>query len=142
MRRFALPLTVAAAALLAANLGYADYLSRDTKNIHNDNRQLHRENRDIRHDKRNMAGDKHDLRQDRRERNRDQFMEDKAIQRGDLKDAQKWDQRRRQEQHEVSQDKRDLAHDRSDLRHDRNARNDTLHDRKRDMQDAGGTTTQ
>lgn len=114
--------TIAIAAVAALTVGTA-YTG--TASAESELQKLHevqRDNRDIRHDNRDIHADKRDLRQDkgklahdRAERNYDQMREERAIEHGNLRGAEKWDSRRRAEQREIHEDKRDIHQDSSDL---------------------------
>ncbi len=127
--------------VLVAGLGFAlpawaDNAGNAAKDIRQDNRAIAQDNRDIAHDKRDIANDRRDLHDARQARNRDQAMEDRAVKHGDMKDAQKWEQRREHAQQQVNRDKRDLARDERDLHHDRAERNQAVHDRNQDVRRA------
>jgi hypothetical protein len=75
--------------------------------------------RDIRRDRADIRRDGAKLREERAERNYDLRRELHVIEHGNLRAAERWDARRRQEQHEVNAIKQDLARDRRDLARDR-----------------------
>ncbi len=87
--------------------------------VRQQNAEIRKDNRDIRSDVRDIRRDTKDIHQDRRERNALQRAEDRAVQRGDVKDAKKLEVARAHEQHQINKDKRDLKHDKADLRKDR-----------------------
>jgi hypothetical protein len=93
--------------------------------------KVHRLNKDIRHDNRDLRKDKGKLAHDRAERNYDQMRENRAIEHGNVKGAEKWDQQRRAEQGQVNADKKDIRKDERDLNKDRADRNADVQDRNR-----------
>lgn len=112
MTRIALIGSVTAALLLAgASSAIAGEIGRDI--------------RDIRRDRADFRRDEAKLREERVERNYDLRRELRAIEHGNLRAAERWDARRRREQHEINainsdlrRDRLDLAKDRADLRRD------------------------
>ena len=120
----------AALTLLAGGTVYAQTEGQKLERVENDNRDIRGDNRDIRGDKADIRRDENKLNRERAERNYDRRREERAIEHGNLKGAEKWDARRREEQREINatkrdihQDKRDLARDRADRRKDINKRN-------------------
>jgi hypothetical protein len=104
--------------------------SKQLERVERDNRDIRHDGRDIRNDKADLKKDKAKLREERAERNADVRKEERAIEHGNLKAAEKYDARRRQEQKEINgikkdihKDKVDLAKDRADRRHDVAKRN-------------------
>lgn len=73
---------------------------------------------DIGRDIRDIRRDEAKLREERAERNYDLRREFRAIEHGNLRAAERWDARRRQEQREINDINRDLRRDRADLRRD------------------------
>ena len=112
MTRIALIGSVTAALLLAgASSAVAGDIGRDI--------------RDIRRDRADIRRDEAKLREERVERNYDLRRELHAIEHGNLRAAERWDARRRQEQREINainsdlrRDRLDIARDRTDLRRD------------------------
>lgn len=78
-----------------------------------------RDIRDIRRDRADIRRDEAVLRGERAERNYDLRRELRAIEHGNLRSAERWDARRRQEQREINAIRRDLRRDRLDLATDR-----------------------
>src|SRR5437667_7287597 len=78
-----------------------------------------RDIRDIRHDRADIRRDEAKLREEQAERNYDLRRELRAIEHGNLRAAERWDARRRQEQRDVNAINRDLRRDRLDLARDR-----------------------
>jgi hypothetical protein len=78
-----------------------------------------RDVRDIRRDRADIRRDGAKLREERAERNYDLRHELHAIEHGNLRAAERWDARRRQEQVEINAIKQDLRRDRRDLARDR-----------------------
>ena len=113
MRCFVLISSVTAALMLAgASTAFASDIGRDI--------------RDIRRDRADIRRDEAKLREERAERNYDFGRELRALEHGNLRAAERWDARRRQEQREINgitrdlrRDRLDLARDRADLRRDR-----------------------
>ena len=66
------------------------------------------------------------------ERNHDQMRENRAIEHGNVKGAEKLDQQRRAEQAEVNADKKDIRKDERDLNRDHADRNADVQQRNRD----------
>jgi hypothetical protein len=130
-------IAIAVLATFAAAGSFAGAASAETEldrlhRVQRENRDIRRDNRDIRNDKRDLRQDKRDLARDRAERNYDQRREDRAIEHGNLKAAEKWDQRRRAEQRDINSDKRDIRRDERDLHRDRVDRNEDVRRRNRD----------
>jgi hypothetical protein len=130
-------IAIAIAAALTATTGFAGTASAETEQqrlhrVQRENRDIRHDNRDIRSDKRDLNKDKNNLAKARAERNYDQSREDRAIEHGNIKGAEKWDQRRRAEQHEINGDKRDIRHDEHDLNRDRADRNADVRERNRE----------
>ena len=73
---------------------------------------------DIGRDIRDIRRDETKLREERAERNYDLRREFRAIEHGNLRAAERWDARRRQEQREINGINRDVRRDRADLRRD------------------------
>ena len=80
---------------------------------------MSRDIRDIRRDRADISRDLAKLREERAERNYDLRRELRAIEHGNLRAAERWDARRRQEQREINTINRDLRRDRIDLARDR-----------------------
>jgi hypothetical protein len=87
--------------------------------------EIGRDIRDIRQDRAGIRRDEAKLREERVERNYDLRRELRGIEHGNLRAAERWDARRRQEQREINainsdlrRDRLDLARDRADLRRD------------------------
>jgi len=78
-----------------------------------------RDIRDIRRDRADIRRDEAKVREERAERNYDLRRELRAIEHGNLRAAEQWDARRRQEQREINAIGRDLHRDRVDLAKDR-----------------------
>ena len=78
-----------------------------------------RDIRDIRRDRADIRHDYAKLREERTERNYDLKREFRAIEHGNLRAAEQWDARRRQEQRDINAIKRDLRRDQIDLARDR-----------------------
>ena len=129
-------LAIAIVAALTVSTGFVGKASAETEQqkanqVHRLNKDIRHDNRDIHSDKRDLHRDKSKLAHDRAERNYDQKRENRAIEHGNVKGAEKWDQRRRAEQGEVNADKKDIRHDQRDLNHDRADRNADVHERNR-----------
>jgi hypothetical protein len=129
-------LAIAIVAALTVSTGFAGNASAESdrqkaNEVHHLNKNIRHDNRDIRSDKRDLHRDKLKLAHDRAQRHYAQMRENRAIEHGNVKGAEKWDQRRRAEQAEVKADKKDIRHDRRDLHHDRADRNADVHERNR-----------
>jgi hypothetical protein len=129
-------LAIAIVAALTVSTGIVGKASAETEQqkvnkVHRLNKDIRHDNRDIRSDKRDLHRDKNKLTQDRAERNYDQMRENRAIEHGNVKGAEKWDQRRRAEQGEVNADKKDIRKDERDLNKDRADRNADVQERNR-----------
>ena len=120
----------------------------DNKEIRTESKDIHRDNVGINKDKHDIAHDANVIKTERHDAQRDQRLEDAAIAKGDLKDAQKLDKARQHEtndikaaQRDIHRDKGDLAHDRKDRNKDAAARADELRERNavvvKRNQDAG-----
>jgi hypothetical protein len=133
-------LAIAIVAALTVSTGFVGQASAQTEQqkvneVHRLNKDIRHDNRDIRSDKRGLHRDKNKLAQDRAERNYDQKRENRALDHGNVKGAEKWDQRRQAEQGEVHADKKDIRQDQRDLNRDRADRNADVQQRN---QAAGG----
>ncbi len=129
-------LAIAIVAALTVSTGFVGKATAETEQqkankVHRLNKDIRHDNRDIRSDKRDLHQDKSKLAHDRAERNYDQMRENRAIEHGNVRGAEKWDQRRRTEQGEVNVDKKDLRHDQRDLNHDRADRKADVQERNR-----------
>jgi hypothetical protein len=133
MKQMALIGSVAAAlTLVAAPSAFAQSEGQKLERVERDNRDIRNDTRDIRRDKADIRRDRAKLREERGERNADLRKEERAIEHGNLKAAEKWDARRRQEQREINGIKRDVHRDKVDLRKDRFDRNKDIAKRNRD----------
>src|SRR6516165_11976691 len=133
MKQMALIGSVAAApALVAAPSAFAQSEAQKLERVERDNRDIRRDTRDIRHDKADIRRDRAKLREERGERNADLRKEERAIEHGNLKAAEKWDRRRREEQKDVNAARRNLNRDKRDLAHDKVDRNKDIAKRNRD----------
>jgi len=133
MKQMALIGSVAAAlTLVAAPSAFAQSEGQKLERVERDNRDIRSDSRDIRRDKTDIRRDRAKLREERGERNADRRKEERAIEHGNLKAAEKWDARRRREQKEINAIKRDVHKDRVDLRKDRLDRNKDIAKRNRD----------
>jgi len=129
-------LAIAIVAALTVSAGIVSNASAETEQqkankVHRLNKDIRHDNRDIRSDKRDLHKDKGKLAHDRAERNYDQMREHRAIEHGNVKGAEKWDQQRRAEQGQVNADKKDIRKDERDLSKDRTDRNADVQDRNR-----------
>ena len=129
-------LAIAIVAALTVSTGFVGKASAETEQqksnkVHHLNKDIRHDNRDVRSDKRDLHRDKSKLAHDRAERNYDQMRENRAIEHGNVKGAEKWDQHRRAEQGEVNADKKDIRQDRRDLNHDRADRKADVQERNR-----------
>ena len=129
-------LAIAIVAALTVSTGFIGKASAETEQqkankVHRLNKDIRHDSRDIRSDKRDLHGDKSKLAHDRAERNYDQMRENRAIEHGNVKGAEKWDQRRRAEQGQDNADKKNIRQDRRDLNHDRADRNADVQERNR-----------
>ena len=129
-------LAIAIVAALTVSTGFVGKASAETEQqkankVHRLNKDIRHDNRDIRSDKRDLHRDKGKLAHDRAERNYDQMRENRAIEHGNVKGVEKWDQRRRAEQAEVKADKKDIRQDRRDVNHDRADRKADVQERNR-----------
>ncbi len=130
-------LAIGIAAALTLGVGFTGKALAETEQlkvnkIHQENRDIRRDNRDIRSDRRHLQQDKKKLAHNRLERNHDQMREDRAIEHGNTKAAEQWDQKRQAAQREVNTDKKDARRDGRDLSHDRADRNADVQQRNRD----------
>ena len=133
MKQMALIGSVAAAlALVTAPSAFAQSEGQKLERVEKDNRDVRRDTRDIRHDKADIRRDRAKLREERGERNADLRKEERAIEHGNLKAAEKWDARRRQEQKDVNAIRRDMHKDKVDLAKDRFDRKKDINKRNRD----------
>ena len=133
MKQMALIGSVAAAlALLAAPSAFAQSEAQKLERVERDNRDIRSDTRDIRHDKADIRRDRAKLREERGERNVDLRKEERAIEHGNLKAAEKRDARRRQEQKDINAIRRDLHKDKVDLAKDRFERKKDIAKRNRD----------
>ena len=129
-------LAIAIVAALTVSTGIVGKASAETEQqkvnkVHRLNKDIRHDNRDIHSDKRDIHQDKSKLAQDRAARNYDQTRENRAIEHGNVKGAEKWDQRRQAEQRDVNAEKKDIRHDQRDLNHDRADRNADVQERNR-----------
>jgi hypothetical protein len=125
MKHLALASAIAALVSLGGNPTAFAQESKAVERVEKDNREIRRDNRDIGSDKADLKSDKSQLNEERAERNADRRKEERAIEHGNLKAAEKYDTRRRQEQKDINatkkdirNDKKDLAKDKADRRHD------------------------
>jgi hypothetical protein len=135
MKTSSIALAFAAALAVSTSIvGTASAQSEEQKlnQVRRDNRDIRHDGRDIQTDKRDVAGDKKALANDRAARNYDLKREERAIEHGNLRGAEKWDQRRREEQREINAEKRDLRKDRRDLARDHQDRNEDIAKRNAD----------
>jgi hypothetical protein len=124
---------LASALLLAAGpSAFAQSEGQKLERVERDNADIRRDTRDIRHDKADVNKDAATLRRERRERNYDLKREERAIEHGNLKAAEKWDARRRDEQKEINATRRDLQKDRRDLARDKADRRKDIVKRNKD----------
>jgi len=100
--------------------------------VERDNRDIRHDNRDIRRDKADLKTDRAKLKEERAERNADLRKEERAIEHGNLKAAEKYDARRRQEQKEINGIKKDIRNDRADLSKDKTDRRRDITKRNKD----------
>jgi hypothetical protein len=121
---------IAAVVALGSNMTAIAQESKALERVEQDNRDIRRDNRDIRRDRVDLKTDAAKLKEERAERNTDLRKEERAIEHGNLKAAEKYDARRRQEQKEINgikkdirTDKADLSKDKADRRHDIAKRN-------------------
>jgi hypothetical protein len=126
-------MVVTALAIVGANPAFAQSEQQKSQQVEKDNRDIRHDKRDIRKDKADIARDRAKLNEERKERNFDQAKEDQAIKSSNLKAAQAWDARRRQEQKEINALKKDLAGDKAGLGKDRK---DVQHDIAKRNRDA------
>ncbi len=127
-------LAIAIAAALTISVGFVGKAAAQTEQqkvnkVHRLNQDIRRDNRDIRSDKRDVRRDDNKLAHDRAVRNYDQMREDRAIEHGNVKAAEKWDKRRKAEQGDVNADKKDIRKDERDLHKDRADRNTDVRER-------------
>jgi len=137
MKSSALAIAIVAALTVGIGAGItgkasAETVGQKTQKVHQDNRDIRQDNRDIRADRRHLQKEKKKIAHDRLERNYDQARENRAIEHGNVKGAEKWDQRRQAEQHEINADKKDIRHDERDLSRDRADRNADVQQRNKD----------
>jgi len=133
MKQMALIGSVAAAlTLIAAPSAFAQSEGQKLQRVERDNRDIRNDTRDIWRDKAEIGSDRARLREERGERYVDLWKEERAIARGNLKAAEKWDARRRQEQKDINVTRRDLHKDEVDLAKDRFDRNKDIAKRNRD----------
>src|SRR5208337_669939 len=123
-------LAIAIVAALTVSTGFIGKASAETE--HQKVEKVQRDNRDIRSDRRNLQNEKKKLAHDRIERNYDQMKENRAIEHGNVKGAEKLDQQRRAEQAEVNADKKDIRKDERVLNRDHADRNADVQQRNRD----------
>ncbi len=129
-------LAIAIVAALTVSTGFIGKASAETEQqkankVYHLNKDIRHDNRDIHSNKRDLHRDKSKLAHDRAERNYDQARENRALDHGNVKGAEKWDQRRQAEQHAVNADKKDIHHDQRDLKRDRADRNADVQERNR-----------
>jgi hypothetical protein len=129
-------LAIAIVAALTVSTGFVGKASAETEQqktnkVHHLNKDIRHDNRDIRSDKRDLHRDKSKLAHDRAERNHDRMRENRALEHGNVKGAEKWDQQRRAEQGQVNADKKDIRKDERDLNKDHADRNADVQDRNR-----------
>jgi hypothetical protein len=133
MRSVAIIGSLAAVLTLAAgSAAFAQSEGQKLERVKKDNRDIRHDGRDIQHDKADIRGDKAKLQDERAERNADLRKEERAIERGNLKAAEKWDSRRRQEQKDVNAISKDLHKDKVDLAKDKLDRRRDIAKRDRD----------
>src|SRR5215471_13447120 len=133
MKHLALVSAIATVTLGSNATGFAQE-SKAVERVEKDNRDIRRDNRDIRSDKAELKADKSKLNEERAERNADRRKEERAIEHGNLKAAEKYDARRRQEQKEINATKKDIRNDKADLAKDKA---DRRHDIAKRNKDAG-----
>jgi len=99
-------------------------VQQDNAQIHQDNKVLRQDGREVRHDntviavkKGEIAGDKQQLHADVAARNATARAEQHDIRKGDLADAQKLDQARRAEQHDVKVEQHAIVKDQAVVAH-------------------------
>src|SRR5262249_6369107 len=97
----------------------ADREEKRIERVEKDNRDIRRDARDARQDRLDITRDAAKLKQERAERNRDIKLEERAIEHGNLKAAEKYDARRREEQRDINAAKRDIRRDKKDLARDK-----------------------
>ncbi|MFY9874765.1 MAG: hypothetical protein WAL20_03835, partial [Rhodomicrobium sp.] len=134
MKSSALAIAIVAAFTLSAGIvsnASAQTEQQKVDKVHRLNKDIRHDNRDIRSDKRDLHKDKNKLAHARAERNHDQMRENRAIEHGNVKGAEKWDQQRRAEQGQVNADKKDIRKDERDLNKDHADRNADVQDRNR-----------
>jgi len=134
MKHLALVSAIATLVTLGSNATAFAQESRAVERVEKDNRDIRRDNRDIRSDKADLKADKSKLNEERAERNADRRKEERAIEHGNLKAAEKYDARRRQEQKEINATKKDIRNDKADLAKDKA---DRRHDIAKRNKDAG-----
>jgi hypothetical protein len=83
----------AALTLVAAPSAFAQSEGQKLERAERDNRDIRNDTRDIRHDKADIRSDRAELREERGERNADLRREERAIEHGHLKAAEKWNAR-------------------------------------------------
>jgi len=134
MKHLAFVSAIAAVVALGSDMTALAQESKALERVEQDNRDIHRDNRDIRRDRVDLKSDAAKLKEERVERNTDLRKEERAIERGNLKAAEKYDARRRQEQKEINGIKKDIRTDRADLSKDKT---DRRHDIAKRNKDAG-----
>jgi len=126
MKHLAFASAMAAVLTLASGPTAFAQESKAVERVEQDNRDIRHDNRDVRRDKADLKTDRAKLKEERAERNADLRKEERAIEHGNLKAAEKYDARRRQEQKEINGIKKDIRNDRADLSKDKA-------DRRRDI---------
>ena len=133
MRRFVYISSFASAlVLIAAPSAFAQTEGQKLERVERDNADIRHDSRDIRQDKADLRRDARKLKEERAERNADLRKEERAIEHGNLKAAEKFDRRRREEQKDVNAARRNLNRDKRDLAHDKVDRNKDIAKRNRD----------
>jgi hypothetical protein len=133
MRNLVLISSLAAAlTLVAGSTAFAQSEGQKLARVEKDNRDIRHDTRDIKHDKFDIRRDKTKLEDERAERNADLKKELRAVERGNLKAAEKWDARRRHEQQDVNAMRKDFHKDKVDLAKDKMDRRQDIAKRDRD----------
>ena len=133
MRRYAVIGSFASVlALMAPPSAWAQSEGQKLERVEKDNRDIRHDTRDIRQDARDIRRDAARIKQERQDRNYDLKREERAIEHGNLKAAEKWDARRREEQKEINAMRRDIGKDKRDLAKDRRDRREDIAKRNRD----------
>ena len=133
MKRLAYIGSIAAAlTLVAGGVAVAQSESQKLERVEKENRDIRRDTRDIKRDAADIKRDEAKLKEERRERNLDLKKEERAIEHGNLRAAEKYDARRRQEQKEINAIKKDIHKDKVDLRKDKADRRKDIAKRNRD----------